>query len=250
MTIKEQEIQTQNRVASYYEDVRYKMPWSRTYHDWLFSHLISLVRPTGKILDAGCGTGLLAEYLPTREIWGIDISKEMVAWAQNRLPHAQVGDVEDLPYDDNFFDTVFARSIIHHLEQPEKGVEELVRVLKPGGRIIFLDTRDANPFSKVCRKTMNAGEHFSEIHKNMEENAYIAMLERHISITNKQCIGYIGYTLLGFPDVFNGYRYVPFKFALTPALMWVDRVWARTPVLNKLGLGIVAVGEKRPPFTN
>lgn len=244
MSLRQQEIAVQDHIAQHYEHTRYKVHWSKQYHDWLFGCMIDMVKPHGHILDAGCGNGLLAEYLPEEKIWGIDISHEMIKHAKKRLWDARVGDVEDLPYESNFFDTVFARAILHHLIDPEQGLQELVRVLKPGGRIIFMDTRNQNVFSKVFRKIMNRTEHFSDAHRNMEEGQYFAMLKRHIEVEKKLRIGFIAYTLLGFPDVFNGYRFVPFKFIFTPLLIWIDRVWMHIPVLNRLALGILVVGKK------
>ncbi len=243
MDAREQERQTQDHVSQYYEEVRYKVPWSRRYHDWLFGFLIKLLKPQGKILDAGCGNGLLAEYLPHQDLWGVDISPEMIKHAEKRLQDARVGDVEALPYEDNFFDSIFARSILHHLIDPKKGLAELTRVLKPGGRIIFMDTRDSL-LSRLPRKIMNKGEHFSDSHQNMEEKPYLQMLGQRLTIEKKIYLGFIGYTLLGFPDVLKVYRWVPMKFFFTPFLMWIDRVWAHIPLLNKLALGIIVVAKK------
>lgn len=242
--LKDKEIEAQDHVAGYYENVRYALPWSRTYHAWLFSHMIRLVRPAGRVLDAGCGNGLLGEYLKDCEVWGIDISKEMIRLARERLFDARVGDVENLPYEDDFFDTVFARAILHHLEEPERGVSELTRVLKPNGRMILMDTRETL-FSKKPRKAMLGGEHFSELHKNMSEKEYLAMLRRHLVIDNVSYLGYIGYTLLGFPDILALYKFFPFKRILTPLLIWIDRVWAHIPFAKKMALGILVVAHKK-----
>lgn len=242
--LKEKEIEAQDHVAEYYENVRYALPWSRAYHTWLFSHMIRLVRPEGRVLDAGCGNGLLGEYLKGNELWGIDISKEMIVRAKARLFDARVGDVEDMPYQDNFFDTVFARAIIHHLEEPERGVTELTRVLKPEGRMILMDTRETI-FSKKPRTAMLGGEHFSELHKNMGEKEYLVMLRRHLVVDKVSYIGYIGYTLLGFPDILPVYKFFPFKRILTPVLIWIDRVWAHIPFARKMALGILVVAHKK-----
>lgn len=242
--LKDKEIEAQDHVAEYYENVRYALPWSRAYHSWLFSHMIQLVQAEGRVLDAGCGNGLLGEYLKKNEVWGIDISKEMIHLAKERLFDARVGDVEALPYRDNFFDTIFARAIIHHLEDPERGVAELTRVLKPNGRMVLMDTRETL-FSRKPRKAMLGGEHFSEIHKNMSEKEYLQMLRKHLVIDKISYIGYIGYTLLGFPDILAVYKFFPFKRILTPVLIWIDRAWALIPFARKMALGIVVVAHKK-----
>jgi ubiquinone/menaquinone biosynthesis C-methylase UbiE len=239
------EITTQDRAAVSYEEIRYKLPWSRRYHAWLFKYMIGLLQPEGKILDAGCGTGWLGEFLPKEQLWGIDLSPEMVARAKTRLRDARIGDVEALPFEDRSFDRIFARSVIHHLANPERGVAELARVLKVGGRMVLLDTRDQNVFSRIFRKKMREGEHFSELHQNLREDEYLELINRYLQVEKTEYLGYLAYTLLGFPDVFNLYGYIPGKFLWTPFLMAIDKVCARLPLFNRLGLGMIVVARKR-----
>lgn len=241
---KANEIQTQDRAAEEYEEVRYKLPWSRRYHAWLFEHMINLLEPDGNILDAGCGVGSLGEHLSNENLWGLDISKEMVKRAKRRIDRVLVGDVENLPYEDNSFDCIFARSVVHHLLHPEAGVRELFRAVKPGGKIIFLDTRNQNPLSGTARNRLSKGEHFSDLHQNLQESEYLEMIDQYGTIEKTEYMGYLGYTLMGFPDIFNFYRFLPGKFLLTPLLMAVERVWAKVPGLNRLGLGIITLARK------
>lgn len=238
------EIVTQDRVAEEYEEIRYKLPWSRRYHSWLFEHMVKMLKPYGKILDAGCGVGFLGEHLTNGNIWGIDISYKMVERAKNRMERVLVGDLENLPYEDNSFDCIFARSVVHHLPHPQVGVGELFRVLKDGGMIIFLDTRSQNPLSGIFRNRLKEGEHFSDIHQNLEETDYLGMIEQFAHIERTEYMGYLGYTLMGFPDINNVYRLFPGKFILTPLLMAVERVWAKVPGFNRLGLGIITLARK------
>jgi SAM-dependent methyltransferase len=167
----------------------------------------------------------------------------MVALAAIRLGDVCVGDVQKLPYDANSFDSIFARSVIHHLEDPAQGMAELYRVLKPGGRIILLDTHE-NPLSRHPRKRMQDSEHFSVLHHNMDARAYRRLVEQSFTVTSWEYIGFLGYTLLGFPDVFNVYRCVPGKRLVTPLLIRLDDIASRIPVFNRLALGILVVGRK------
>ena len=94
-----------------------------------------------RILDAGTGTGFLA--LPLAEmgydVVGIDLSEGMLSRAVKKAKERglnldlRMGDVESLDFDDGSFDVVVSRWVLWTLTQPEKAIEEWMRVLKPGG---------------------------------------------------------------------------------------------------------------------
>ncbi|MFB7588694.1 class I SAM-dependent methyltransferase [Streptomyces sp. NPDC056169] len=95
-----------------------------------------------RILDAGCGSGPLAEALRERGavVTGIDASAAMLALARRRLGDdvaLHVGDLNDrLPFDDGAFDDVTASLVLHYLEDWGPTLAEIRRVLRPGGRLI------------------------------------------------------------------------------------------------------------------
>jgi len=97
-------------------------------------------------LDVGCGPGqftiLVAERLPSAELWGIDLAPTMIELARqhatesaagNRV-HFQVADVAALPFPENHFDAVSSSGSIKHWPDPVAGLREIHRVLVPGGR--------------------------------------------------------------------------------------------------------------------
>lgn len=98
-------------------------------------------------LDAGCGGGrfcVALSRLGAEKVRGIDISNEAVEEANNRFKtrnlskaKARVASVLDIPYEDSSFDYVVSSGVIHHTPNPYKGFQELVRVLKPGGKIFL-----------------------------------------------------------------------------------------------------------------
>jgi len=95
-----------------------------------------------RILDAGCGSGPLTAALRDRgaTVTGFDISAEMVTLAKRRLGDdvaLHVGDLRDpLPFEDGAFDDVAASLVLHYLEDWGPTLNELRRVLRPGGRLI------------------------------------------------------------------------------------------------------------------
>src|SRR5687768_16790056 len=87
-----------------------------------------------KILDAGCGTGLLAKKLEKLgNVEGIDYSTEAVRFAKKRGVIVKQGLVDKLPYNKNTFDVVVCVDVINHswVKNEQKALEEMNRVLKP-----------------------------------------------------------------------------------------------------------------------
>lgn len=91
------------------------------------------------VLDIGCGHGnfLKPVYEKTVHTYGVDPNKD--ALAKNKLiKNKVVGVVEYLPFRNNFFDLVVSEWVLEHLDNPERAFREIYRVLKPGGKVIFL----------------------------------------------------------------------------------------------------------------
>jgi SAM-dependent methyltransferase len=96
------------------------------------------VRPR-RILDAGCGPGQFAESVEGKlgcEVVGIDLSERMVELTRARGAHALVADVEELPFADGEFDAVAANWMLYHLPRLDRGLAELQRVVRSGGRLV------------------------------------------------------------------------------------------------------------------
>ncbi|HEU4562881.1 MAG TPA: methyltransferase domain-containing protein [Longimicrobium sp.] len=111
------------------------------------------VTPGATVLDVGCGPG--TDTLPLAElvsaagfVHGIDRDTEMVAEAERRAADAglagrvehRVGDAYALPWRDVTFDAVRCERLFLHLDRPEQATAEMVRVTKPGGRVVLMDT--------------------------------------------------------------------------------------------------------------
>jgi ubiquinone/menaquinone biosynthesis C-methylase UbiE len=109
-----------------------------------------LASPGMTALDAGCGTGrqaaLLSELGCTTV--GVDRSKAMLEVARAKLPSVQfdVGDVEQLPYDDDRFDLAVVSLALCHLTDPGDAIVELARVLRSGGALVVTDP---HPFGSI-----------------------------------------------------------------------------------------------------
>lgn len=99
-------------------------------------------------LDSGCGNGrysVALNKLGLSEIHGLDMSDKNIEDAEKRRASRDLsgityrkGDVLNLPYEDTSFDFVFSNGVLHHTTDWKRGVSELLRVLKPGGRGFFM----------------------------------------------------------------------------------------------------------------
>lgn len=125
-------------------DKKVKNNYFKDKHKWIIDNVGDL---TGKkVLDVGCGTGELCYVLksiyPNAEYRGIDISEVMIAKSKKRVKDIKfdVGNVQALPYEDNSFDIIVNTLSFHHYEDPQGALNEMKRVLKPGGKIYILDS--------------------------------------------------------------------------------------------------------------
>jgi SAM-dependent methyltransferase len=94
-----------------------------------------------RVLDIGCGTGRLTiplQRLSGAEVWGLDLSEEMLAQAKRKEGAAAVrwvlGDAQALPFPNGSFDFAFMCLVLHHLGDKARALAEMTRVLRPGGR--------------------------------------------------------------------------------------------------------------------
>lgn len=135
-------------------------------------------RGAGKlsVLDVGCGTGtLVMNYLTSHRVVeraaGVDMSEEMLRVAEEKRRYFSpskpvqftLGDAEHLPFGTNQFDLVTCCNSFHHYPHPRQALKEMVRVLRPGGRVILIDGCRDEPFGyfifEVCVARAEKGVH-------------------------------------------------------------------------------------------
>ena len=95
-----------------------------------------------RVLDVGCGKGRFArvfhEQEPSAELWGLDISEEMLRFVPPGI-HTRAGAMTELPFDDESFDCASATESLEHAVEIGRAVSEMCRVVRPGGRIAIID---------------------------------------------------------------------------------------------------------------
>jgi SAM-dependent methyltransferase len=92
-----------------------------------------------RVLEVGPGPGELSSRIQSElgaDVVAVDISERMVELAKARGVDAIVGDVQELPFADGSFDCAIAAWMLYHVPDVARGIAELARVLRPGGRLV------------------------------------------------------------------------------------------------------------------
>ena len=129
-----------------------------------------LIDPEDEALECACGTGLLSGVIANRckSLVATDFSVNMLKRAARKyrsLPNItfEPCDILQLPYPDARFTVVIAANVIHLLDSPEKALQELSRVCRPGGRIIlptYMNRTQSGKLGGTSRAIKTAGADF------------------------------------------------------------------------------------------
>lgn len=136
------------------------------------------IDPRGrKVLDVGCGGGLLAEEFARLgcQVIGIDPSASSLATARAHAQQAgldidyRVGAGEDLPFADASFEIVYCSDVLEHVNDLEKVIAEIARVLKPGGVFLYDTINRTFPSKLVMIKLLQEWEATSFMPANLHD---------------------------------------------------------------------------------
>ncbi len=115
-------------------------------HDYKYQLAeIEKIRP-GRLIDIGCGPGaflqLVQDSFPDIQLNGLDLSEEMIRETKGRLSDSAVvtvGDSEHVPLADGQYQAVTCNMSIHHYPHPQEALNEMQRILEPGGYLLLND---------------------------------------------------------------------------------------------------------------
>jgi demethylmenaquinone methyltransferase/2-methoxy-6-polyprenyl-1,4-benzoquinol methylase len=149
-----------DRIASFY-DVMNSVMTAGLHHRWRARAAdLAAVGPGARALDVATGTGDLAVELsrrvgPDGEVVGSDFSEEMLALARRKAPELRFewGNALELPYEDDRFDAVTVGFGARNFSDLDRGLREMARVVRPGGRVVVLEitTPQRPPLSTFFR---------------------------------------------------------------------------------------------------
>ena len=137
----------------------------------------------GRTLDVGCGVGQVVAHLTLEgyEAHGVDVSPANIERAQKASPLCVWYDGSVLPYPDDYFERVGALNVLEHVREPEEFIKEVVRVCRPGGRIVLsspnflrvLGFRDYHPrmrgWGNKVRNALSLWRRFQLMHKEPDK---------------------------------------------------------------------------------
>jgi arsenite methyltransferase len=101
------------------------------------------------VLDVGCGPGFLCEQMAmavgkSGRVLGLDVSEELLSFARGRSQHDWLtyrqGDATALDVEDGSFDVAVSTQVMEYVDDVDRALSELHRVLRPGGRVLIVDT--------------------------------------------------------------------------------------------------------------
>lgn len=138
-----------------------------------------------RVLEVGCGQGWASEWIQNElaaDVVAVDQSERMVELTRRRGVDAHVGDVQELQFEDGSFDAALAAWMLYHVTDLDRGLAELARVLRPGGRLVavtnapeslrelwtLLDA-DRTPFLAAGFHSDNGGEILRRHFRQVEE---------------------------------------------------------------------------------
>jgi len=151
------------------------------------------VKPGDSVLETSVGTGLNFKYLPPGvRLCGIDLAREMLANCQSNLRRWRLqadlflGNAESLPFADSSFDVVFHVGGINFFNDRAKAIREMIRVARPGSRILIADETEEHVKASFERAPITGG-----YFRNRKEPVAapvdlvpLEMLETHVEILN------------------------------------------------------------------
>jgi len=139
----------------YQREIHNKSRISRAFRNFLCRLALGAIEDAKKILDIGCGEGLLLEQIIAHQrdslVCGIDLNLENARIClSHRLP-VILADAGKLPFADGVFDVCMMTEVIEHLEEgkPQDAIREITRILKRGGKLFLMFPNDKN--YKVAR---------------------------------------------------------------------------------------------------
>lgn len=199
----------------------------------------------GTVLDLGCGTGSAGAGLKHAgaTVVGADLSMPCLTVAQRRLDAVIRADAARLPFRDGAFDAIVSRGALHHMAEPHRVLSEAHRVLRPGGRAVFMDPREYRWLEPIKHALRRDDEAFTHDHHAFGPEDYRSLVGQHFEVERLYTCHPVGILIAHGLDLLPLPRALPRRLMAEALLALDDRLNA-TP-LGRLGHLLVVVGRRR-----
>ena len=187
-----------------------------------------------RVLELGVGTGIHAYHLlksAPKDVsyYGIDLSESMLEQSKKRLSEFKNVKLlsmegENLKFKNNFFDKVFISGSLHHFEIPQKGISEMIRVLKKGGRFCIMEPNYMFPTNFISSIVLPEEKNISLMKKRL--------FKKWLNHKN------VSYNIENFAYT------PPFPKIFIPFYNILDKIIAKIPVINKISVMLFVKGIK------
>jgi len=194
------------------------------------------IRAEGRVFVDGCGVGSYLARLADKASFavGLDIELERAVDAHRKGPDTLGGAGEFLPFSINTFDLVLSHEVLEHVQDDRKAIQEIIRVLKPGGRLVLFVPNRGYPF-ETHGIYWRGNYHFGNVPLiNYLPRKWRDKLAPHVDV----------YTQKDLKNLFEG---LPVKFIHRSILFGAyDNIIARAPAVGKVLRAVLQWMEKTP----
>jgi SAM-dependent methyltransferase len=170
---------------------------------------------------------------------GLDISMGMLRHAHRKQMTVLRGDAARLPFAAGCFDGVLAKGVLHHVPDIKATVEEIARVLKPGG-VVVLAEPNLSPLRAFKYALKNRNEHFSALHRALRPSDLRRIVAASLAVTNLRFFGLLAY-VAAFPDILP----IGVTERQMEGLIRLDEQLARLPLLNRFCWAFTLSAQKQ-----
>lgn len=229
----------QSKSKGRFENIFYKAIYNanKDFFDYLKINSIN-----SNILDYGCGIGQsLQEVIKfnPKKVFGIDISEVSIQKAKDSIQKSNsnvellVDNCEKTKFNDNTFDIIYGSGILHHLDI-SLCLKEMHRILKPGGRFLFIEPLGTNPIINFYRK-LTPNSRSKDEHPLINDD--FELIKNNF---NKLQIKYYGFfTLIFFPFYTTPKKSFNFKI-----LKKIDQFLFKFNIFKKFAWSVLIIAEK------
>jgi SAM-dependent methyltransferase len=221
-----------------------------------FERLTRSLHGPMRLLHLGCGLGLKTETLRRLgyDVVGVDVDEALLRRAKEAFPRSAfvAADIQNLPFADASFDVVFSFSTLQLVDDKQRAIDESARVLRAGGRAIFIENLRGSPLARGYRK-LNAALGFAyapnETPRSHLDLAEVDRFERAF-LDIETAVHHLTTPLtLVLPAVLARLRHAPMRVQserLYNVLARLDRrIFRAFPDLRRFGWHVVATMTRR-----